>query len=37
MKKLMILLALAVLIAPVMALETLTKDNFDTPETQVTP
>lgn len=38
MKKLMlIMLALAVLIAPVMALETLTKDNFDTPETQVTP
>ncbi|AIG97818.1 hypothetical protein AFULGI_00010350 [Archaeoglobus fulgidus DSM 8774] len=38
MKKLMlIMLALAVLVAPVMALETLTKDNFDTPETQVTP
>ncbi|AAB90313.1 coiled-coil domain-containing protein [Archaeoglobus fulgidus] len=37
MKKLMLILCLVVLIAPTAALETLTKDNFATPDTQVSP
>uniref|UniRef100_A0A7C3RCK9 Uncharacterized protein n=1 Tax=Archaeoglobus fulgidus TaxID=2234 RepID=A0A7C3RCK9_ARCFL len=37
MKKIAIPLLLVILIAPALALETLTKDNFDTPETQITP
>ncbi len=37
MKKIVIPLLLIILIAPALALETLTKDNFDTPETQIIP
>jgi len=37
MKKIVLILALMILITPVMALETLTKDNFATPDTEIKP